>query len=203
LDVGCATGTLFQFFPKQDYQLCGVDTSGLGADQARDRYGADVFCGTIQEAAYPSQSFDVVTVLDTLYYVPQPLEELREIHRILKDDGILALEIPGYRYSFLRERGILCWLLDRRWQRGLADSKHLFYFSPRTIRLLMERAGFEFRKMVPEQASLGRTGALGLLNDLHFALARSLFRVTGGSFSFAGKELYLAVKKSSTFPEIS
>jgi hypothetical protein len=145
----------------------------------------------------------VVTVLDTLYYVPQPLEELREIHRILKDDGILTLEIPGYRYSFLRERGVLCWLLDGQWSRGLADSSHLFYFSPRTIRLLLEKAGFELRKMVPEQASLGRTGALGLLNDLHFALARALFRVTGGNFSFAGKELYLAVKKPSSIPGIS
>lgn len=200
LDIGCATGTFFENFPDRTWHLYGVDTSPLGVEIARTRYNADVFCGILLEAQYSAGSFDVVTVIDTLYYMSDPKAELIEIRRILKDDGLLALEIPGLTYRLFRERGPLCWLLDRKWIRGFKDSPHLYYFSPRTIRLLLEEVGFRVIKVIPEQASLGRRGLARALNDIHFALARLLFTATAGVLSIAGKELYLAVKADTSSP---
>ena len=194
LDVGCATGTLFASFVGCGWRLFGVETSPVGARLARQRYGADVFCGTLRDAAWPSGSFDVVCVLDTLYYIPDPRRDLIEIKRVLKQDGLLAVEIPGLRYRLLRDRGIVCWLLDRRWRRMSPDCGHLYYFSPRTLCLLLESIGFRLITMVPEQASLGRRGVLAGVNHLHFSLARLLFAASGGRLSIAAKELYLAVK---------
>ena len=192
LDIGCATGTLFEFFNGSGWRLHGLDTSQTGVELAAGQYRAEVFCGTLQEAHYPAGSFDVVSVLDTLYYNPWPDRELIEIRRVLKDDGLLALEIPGYTYRMMRERGPLCWLLNRTWARGFANSRHLYFFSPRTIRRLLNNAGFRIVRVVPEQASMSM-GNLGLvLNHLHFAAARLLFHLIG--VSIAGKELYLAIK---------
>jgi len=192
LDIGCATGTLFGFFQGSGWRLHGVDTSQTGVELAAQQYGAEVFCGTLQEARYPSRSFDVVSILDTLYYNPQPERELLEIRRVLKDDGLLALEIPGYNYRLMRERGPLCWLLNGAWVRGFANCSHLYFFSPRTIRRLLANAGFRIVRVVPEQASISVAGFGLLLNHLHFAAARLLFHLIG--VSIAGKELYLAVK---------
>jgi SAM-dependent methyltransferase len=196
LDIGCATGTFFENFQAAGWNLFGVDTAGLGVAQARSKYGADVFCGTLREAQYPSDFFDVVTLLDTIYYAPDPRAELDEIGRILKRDGVLAVEIPGLNYTLLRERGPVCWLLDRKWSRGLPHSLHLFYFSPNTIRAVLERAGFGVIKTMPEQASLGGGRVRHLLNDVHFGLARLIFRSTRGKISIAGKEFYLAARSS-------
>ena len=193
LDVGCATGTFFENFPSADWQTFGVDTSSLGADLAKKIYGASVFCGTTREAAYGNGFFDVITMLDTLYYSPDPYSELLEFRRILKDDGLLAIEIPGYLYSLLRDKGPVCWLLDRTWMRGFTRTRHLYYFSPRSLRLLLQRTGFRIVRVMPEQASLSRRGFPGFLNQIHFALARFAYNLTGGKLSIAAKEIYFAV----------
>jgi len=198
LDVGCATGTLFENFSSRTWQLYGVDTSSVGVDLAQKNHKAQVFCGTVRETTYPSNFFDVITLLDTLYYCPDPYSELVELRRILKDDGTLAIEIPGYKYSLIRDKGLVCWLLDRTWIRGFMRTRHLYYFSPRCLRLLLEKAGFKVVRVLPEQASLGRTGLLRFLNELHFALARALFWLTKGGLSIAAKEFYLAVKHDCT-----
>jgi SAM-dependent methyltransferase len=201
LDIGCATGVFFDSFMKGNWRLYGVDTAPLGVSIARTKQGAEVFNGTLREAQYPSGFFDVVSILDTLYYDPDPRATLIEIQRILKDDGLLAVEVPGFTHTLLRNRGPLCWLLDRKWTKGYAASSHLYYFSPRSLRLLLEASGFRVLKMIPEQASLGRGGLVRSLNELHFALARLLFTTSGGRLSVAGKELYLAVKASPALPE--
>ncbi len=193
LDIGCATGTFFESFQSGAWRLHGVDSSPLGVEAARSKYNANVFCGTLREAQYPAEFFDVVTILDTLYYFPDPKAELVEAHRILKNDGLLAVELPGLAYSLLRERGPLCWLLDGKWMRGFG-SVHLYYFSPSTTRVLLQSTGFQVTKMIPEQASLGRQGISRLLNNLHFAVTRLLFTASVGRVSIAGKEFWLAVK---------
>lgn len=199
LDVGCATGTFFENFLPPDWRAFGVDTSSLGSSLARDIHKAYVFCGTVREANYSSLFFDVISMLDTLYYSPDPYAELLEFKRILKDDGLLAIEIPGYAYSLLRDKGPICWILDRTWVRGFTKTRHLYYFSPRSLRLLLQRAGFRIVKVIPEQASLGRRGIARVLNEMHLALARAVFAISNGVLSIAGKEVYLAVKASS-FP---
>ena len=45
---------------------------------------------------YSSKSFDVVIVSNALHIVPQPEKSLREIKRVLKDDGVL---IRAHLYS--------------------------------------------------------------------------------------------------------
>lgn len=195
LDVGCATGTFFENFPPPEWRLFGVETSPLGAELARERYGAQIFCGELLEAGFPPDFFDVITILDTLYYVPDPATLLVEVRRILKTGGLLAVEIPGLRYRFFRDRGPLCWVLDRKWARMCPDSWHLYYFSGRTFSLLLRKCGFRVIGLVPEQASAGQSGFSRKLNDLHFFIARALLRLTGG-WSIAAKELYLAAKTS-------
>ena len=196
LDVGCATGTFFENFALPDWRTYGVDTSPLGSSLARDAHKASVFCGTVREANYSSLFFDVISMLDTLYYCPDPYAELVELRRILKDDGLLAIEIPGYAYSLLRDKGPICWMLDRTWMRGFTKTRHLYYFSPQSLRLLLQRAGFRIIKVIPEQASLGGHSLVRLLNEMHFALARTVFSITRGMLSVAGKEIYLAAKAS-------
>jgi colanic acid biosynthesis glycosyl transferase WcaI len=197
LDVGCATGTFFDNFPEGRWRLFGVDTSGLGVEQARANRRAQVFRGTLTEAQFPADFFDVVTILDTIYYTRDPRAELREVRRILKEGGLLAIEIPGLTYTFLREKDPVCWLVDGRPSRGLANSHHLYYFSPKTIRLLLEETGFRLIQMIPEQASLRGGPFHRILNGLHFRAARALYRGTRGRISIAAKELYLARKLPS------
>ena len=194
LDIGCATGTFLEQFTAPPWRLHGVEPSPVGAELARTRAGADVFCGTLQEAVYPSKCFDVVTVLDTFYYFPAPRRELGEIRRILKDDGLLAVEIPGFRYRKVRDRGFVCYLADGEWSRISPRNPDLYYFSPATLKALLEIAGFRIRRVIPQQAPTRRNPLLQCMNHLHFGVTRGLFAITRGRMSLAAKEMYLAEK---------
>jgi SAM-dependent methyltransferase len=197
LDIGCGTGTFFSNFTSDDWRLWGVDTAFLGVSMAQGEHGAEVFNGTLCEAHYPAKFFDVVTILDALYYNPDPKAELAEVRRILKDNGVLAVEVPGITHTFVRCRGPFAWLLDGKWTSGLTASNHLYYFSMRTLRLLLEAESFRVVKVIPEQASLSRGSVARAANEVHFALARMLFKLSVGRFSIAGKELYVAVKATN------
>jgi SAM-dependent methyltransferase len=193
LDIGCATGNFFENFKDAKWRLYGLDPSPMGVEAARDKYQAEVLCGTLREVHYPDRFFDVVTVMDALYYSPDPKADLVEIRRILKDDGLLAVEIPGFAAMRLRDKGFLCWLLERKWERLFTISGILYYFSPSTMRLLFEGAGFRLLRMVPgASVSVRKLGQA--YNDFYFGLAWLLFKASAGQFSIAGRELYLGVK---------
>ncbi len=194
LDIGCATGTFLEQFAAPPWRLHGVETSPVGAELARTRAGADVFCGTLREAAYPSKYFDAVTVLDTFFYFPAPRRELGEIRRILKDDGLLAIEIPGFRYRKVRDRGLICYLVDGEWSRISPRNPDLYYFSPATLKALLDTAGFRIRRVIPQQAPTRRNPLLQRMNHLHFNLNKGLFAITRGRTSFAAKEMYIVEK---------
>src|ERR1039458_2671432 len=50
LDIGGATGSVFSAFPRSSWRLFGVEPCAEPAADARDRYGADVFCGVLRHA---------------------------------------------------------------------------------------------------------------------------------------------------------
>ena len=194
LDIGCATGTFLEQFTAPPWRLHGVEPSPVGAELARTRAGADVFCGLSREAVYPSKYFDVVTVLDAFFCFSTPRRELAEIRRILKDDGLLAIEIPGFRYRKFRDRGLICYLADGRWSRISPRNSDLYYFSPATFKTLLDNAGFRIRQVIPQQAPTRRNPLLQCLNRLHFNLNKGLFAITLGRTSFAAKEMYIVEK---------
>jgi SAM-dependent methyltransferase len=191
LDIGCATGNFFQNFSAPGWHLYGIDPSPVGAELARATYGAEVSCGTLRDVMFPAGFFDVVTVMDALYYSPDPRIELAEIRRILKKDGLLAVEIPGLMSFRLRDKGILCWLLNQKWVREFAVPGHLYYFSPGAIRILLRSTGFRLDKMcIGPSVSTSTMGQAA--HEIYFLLAWLVFQATAGRVSIAGRELYLA-----------
>lgn len=194
LDVGCSVGTLFAYFDPSQWRLYGIDVSSFNARQAASRHGVDVRCGVLQEAEFSAGVFDVITVIDTIPLIHDPSGDLQEIDRCLKPDGLLAIEIPGFVYWLFRNWGPVCWLIDRRWSRFSVRSGRLYCYSRRTLTGLLETHGFRVVTIVPEQAISGGTGVRRLANQLHFALARLLFRASFGRVSIAAREFYVACK---------
>jgi 2-polyprenyl-3-methyl-5-hydroxy-6-metoxy-1,4-benzoquinol methylase len=135
LDVGCATGLFLDAMRRRGWETQGVELVEYAAALARERLRLDVRTGALQETGYPAAWFEAVTMWDVLEHVPDPLGELREIRRILKPGGILALRIPDISSPEARFFGDY-WV-------GLDAPRHLYVFSPTTIAAMLRRAGLE------------------------------------------------------------
>lgn len=97
LDVGVGTGKNLPYYPK-GIELTGVDISSRMLEKARKRaemIGIDVDLQVmdVEELPFPDKSFDNIVVTFVFCSVSDPVKGLRELGRVLKDDGtILMLE---------------------------------------------------------------------------------------------------------------
>jgi ubiquinone/menaquinone biosynthesis C-methylase UbiE len=100
LEVGCGPGTAIQQLAARASSglVAGVDYSGVMVAQARDRNRLAVQAGTVEvvegDAAhlpYPDGSFDAVCGVNVLYFWAEPPVVLRELRRVLKPGGRVAL----------------------------------------------------------------------------------------------------------------
>lgn len=51
--------------------------------------------GNVAALPYDDESFDKVIAVETLYFWPDPVANLKEVHRILKPGGLVALAMEG------------------------------------------------------------------------------------------------------------
>lgn len=138
LDVGCATGVFLDMARGCGWEVYGVEYAERASAYARNAYGLKVFTGEIQDANFPEKFFDVVTFIDVLEHLQDPLGALRETNRVLKRNGLVVIRVPNL--SSLRIR-----LVKENWKPFL--NEHLYYFTPVTLDRMLKKAGFGILKI--------------------------------------------------------
>ncbi len=133
LDIGCQNGTFLVLARAEGWEPRGVELAPAAVEQARQQ-GLDVVAGTLAQARFPAASFDVVTLWHLLEHLPQPLELLEEIRRILKPRGLLAIETPNVDSRAFRRQGA-------NWEYLLAP-QHLCYFGVQSLGTALEQTGY-------------------------------------------------------------
>ena len=105
LELATGTGLIAKHIANVAAHIEATDASAeMIAEAGRDAHLAnlhfsvqDMFC-----LPYASRSFDVVIVSNALHIVPQPEKALREIGRVLKDDGVLIAPTFTHAENSLR-----------------------------------------------------------------------------------------------------
>ena len=83
----------------------------------------------------PENSFDVVTQFGYIEHEWQPIAGLRAAYRILKPGGVTVIKTPNYASWNRTIRG-MDWC-------GYHIPAHCNYFTPRTLREIFRKVGFE------------------------------------------------------------
>lgn len=135
LDIGSAWGYFLSIAKKYGWDAYGVELSMTAGKYSRDRFGLNIFVGKLTEARFPSDHFDAVTLWHVLEHIAHPGQELSEIRRVLKKDGLLVVEVPSLK------------ILREDVNHGKFIPCHLYYYDPATLRSLLERSGFHVIKI--------------------------------------------------------
>ena len=92
LELAAGTGLIAKNIVNAAAHIEASDTSAEMIREAKRRNHSAKLCFSVQDMfclPYADKSFEVVIVSNALHIVPQPEKALAEIHRVLKDDGVL------------------------------------------------------------------------------------------------------------------
>lgn len=134
LDVGSGPGNLVAHAIDMGWDAVGQEISQWACTRAREK-GIPVLEGPLEDQHLPDASFDAASMFDVLEHLTDPRRTVEEIRRVLKPGGVLVIETPNIGGLFAR-------FVYRDRSDLVKPRSHICLFSPRSIRRLMDEAGF-------------------------------------------------------------
>ena len=134
LDLGCWVGFLLSEAEARGWRGHGVEPSAFASEWARERLGLDVETGGLFEAELEAGAWDAIVMGDVIEHLLDPGAALDRCRELLRPGGVLALILPDSGSPLARAMG-------RRWWSVIPT--HVQYFTRDSIRLLLERHGFD------------------------------------------------------------
>ena len=144
LEVGCALGFLLAPLAREGWDVRGVDASAFAAYYARTRFNLSVTCGTLKDARFPDNSFDLVIQKDLLEHVSHPRQHLLETVRIMRPGAELWLITPNGEANLRPLEALRLTVGDGDLGRlPLLDQGHLSFFAESHLLRLFDQCGLE------------------------------------------------------------
>ena len=97
LDIGCGAGGMMGMLARYG-DVVGLDVDREYLVYCRERGFANVLCGSGYELPFPDGKFALVSLFDTLEHIPEEVQALREVRRVLKPGGRVLISVPAYQW---------------------------------------------------------------------------------------------------------
>jgi 2-polyprenyl-3-methyl-5-hydroxy-6-metoxy-1,4-benzoquinol methylase len=133
LDIGCSGGWFLDAMP--GWECHGNEISESNAALARERHGDRIFAGSFDEYPMRDEYFDVITLQDVFDHMRDPIETLRKCRAMLKPHGLLVIKVHNISCLYAKLSG-------KRFY-AVVPPSHLFYYNKRTLKLALEKTGFQ------------------------------------------------------------
>jgi SAM-dependent methyltransferase len=134
LDIGCGDGALLEVARQAKIESVGTEISEDLRRDVQGRIGKDaIVCADL--IRLPPHQYDVVTLINVLEHLPNPNEVLEAASGLLTPGGVLLVHVPNLGGLPARLRGA-------NWHH-IEPLTHLYYFTARTLKALVSRAGLK------------------------------------------------------------
>lgn len=125
LDIGCGGGRNIQRFAEQisdEGRVVGIDYSEVSVEKSTklnqefiNQGIVNVIQGSVSDMPFYDETFDIVTGFETIYFWPDFINDLKEVNRVLKKDGLLFFcNEAVYREGEMEKYDDLIELLDMK-----------------------------------------------------------------------------------------
>jgi 2-polyprenyl-3-methyl-5-hydroxy-6-metoxy-1,4-benzoquinol methylase len=124
LDFGCGAGFLLEVAAARGWRCYGVEFGDLALELSRGKR-FEVVKAPLAADAFPEAHFDVITAIEVVEHLRDPMPEAETIAHMLRPGGLLYCTTPNFNSASRR-------LLGPRWW-NIGYPEHLSYFTPRTL----------------------------------------------------------------------
>jgi SAM-dependent methyltransferase len=128
LDIGSGSGEWLYLLKRNGIDAIGLDPDPSWAAFSRRELGIDISAGTFNDARFPPQSFQMVTLFHVLEHLRDPVRAISQCLTWLTDKGHLIIEVPNLASPHQHPQ--------KRFHPA-----HLFGFVPATLAFAARRAG--------------------------------------------------------------
>jgi SAM-dependent methyltransferase len=135
LDVGAGAGIFAQVAAEKDWRVTAVDPA-LAIDGIRDNPKINGIRGPVGQVPN-GERYGLITLWDVIEHAAGPIELISSAAQYIETGGWLVIETGNYKSTNRVRAGVAHWIyqLDHRW-----------YFSPESMRRVLEKLGFcEFK----------------------------------------------------------
>jgi SAM-dependent methyltransferase len=140
LDIGAGTGAFVQYMNARGWKSVGVEPDEAARKQAILHHNTRLLPGEELDF-FPPESFDAITLWHVLEHVHDLYPYLEQIKKMLNPRGWVFIAVPNYTSYDARKYG-------SNWA-AYDVPRHLYHFSPSSVRWLLNDAGFQLMDEVP------------------------------------------------------
>lgn len=169
LEVGCGNGALMEYLIERKFiNICGIDINENLVSICQNKK-MDVKFGNVLKLDYKDELFSTVICHQVFEHlsIEDQILAIKEINRVLKDDGIFVISVPAWNSS-------VAW----------DDYSHVHPYTSKSIRNLLEDFEFELKEMAFLPKGLPLFGILKMnnfkfVNKIPWILAQLKIRYWG------------------------
>ncbi len=158
LDVGCSTGHLLAALKGRVGKRVGLELDASAAAFIKKHLDFPVYETPIEKAEIREGPFDLITSIETLEHISDPLPFLHGIGRQLAKTGQVYIEVPNLNDALMSLYQV------KEYVDFYYREPHVSYFTERSLMRLMKKAGFTGRVKTAQRYYF--------LNHMHWWLMR-------------------------------
>ncbi|RJQ28876.1 class I SAM-dependent methyltransferase [Candidatus Parcubacteria bacterium] len=135
LEIGSGYGFFLEKMRRGGYKAVGIEVSKERRRFARKITTAEVLDINLNSTSLDIGQFNTIVMFHVLEHIANPIQFLKNIRRLLKNNGKLVIEVPNIRDLQLKHND---YYRGWYWQRA-----HIHYFSPIILTKILKESGFK------------------------------------------------------------
>ncbi len=164
IDIGCGIGYFLEEAKKRGWEVYGTEFTDEAVNICSAK-GIHIKKGFFNFKNYEPEMFDIITSFEVIEHINNPQTELINFNTILRDGGLVYVTTPNFnsllRYRLKATYNIICY------------PEHLSYYTPKTLKNIFKRSGFNKLKVETTGISLTRLRTSKGSSDQQFISASS------------------------------
>ncbi len=159
LDIGSSAGHFLYTLRPYVKECVALEFNKADVAFMKQKLKLRAYSVSLPETDLPKEYFDLITVFQAFEHIEKPLEFLSQVMEYLKPEGRLAIEVPNIDEALLTLYDI------RPYADFCFKEAHLFYYSPKTLKTMTEKAGFK--------GSISSIQRMNFLNHINWVMTQS------------------------------
>jgi len=141
LDIGCGDGILYYFISGRVKEIYGLDNDTNALKISEKKYNEiKYFNLNDQFFPYSDKTFDCVTCLDVVEHILDPNLLIRNISKVLTNNGVLIISTPNIRFTDHLIKLIFNGSFPKTSvDKSQYDGGHIHFFTYKDLRSLLEK----------------------------------------------------------------